>query len=130
MPCLQIPLFKLPNLLPHLPLPVSPDYLWAPQVPLIWAAGCHGCLPMGLALLVWWFQHSRDGLFQHLVILVILLWGWLHQFGGSNIFRLWRFQCLVALITHGHCGTHLWSNSLYSVPGWFPGTSLVGDGHF
>ena len=31
------PLFKLPTLLPHLPLPGGPYYLLAPWVPLSWA---------------------------------------------------------------------------------------------
>ena len=44
-------MFRLPNLLPHLPLPGDPDYLPAPWVPLVWApsvvlavsaAGCQG----------------------------------------------------------------------------------------
>ena len=114
MPCLQIPLFKLPNLLLiylYLLVLTTCGHLRFPQygqlVAMVaclwgWLYRCGGFNILGL-----W-------LFQCLIVLVMLLWGWLHRFGISNIFRLRRFQCLVTLITHGHCGTHLWSNSLYS----------------
>ena len=46
-------------------------------------------------LLQWCWQ------FWQLVALVALLSGWLLS-SGSNVFRLWQFQCLVALIAHFH----------------------------
>ena len=59
------PLFRLPNLLPHLPLSGDPDYLPVPWVPLacappvvlaVLAAGCPGHASLWLAPLVGWLQ--------------------------------------------------------------------------
>ena len=61
-------LFRLLNLLPHLPLPGDPDYLPAPWVPLAWApsvvlvvlaAGRPGYASLWLAPPVGWLQRVQ-----------------------------------------------------------------------